>query len=142
MLNIEFYKEELKKIIETDGFDVGIVGNKPVSCHKEMCSKCSSDCSHVKLLEWMLEEHKMEKLKKRERTFCELVQTGFIARDYDGSLWFFKRKPKKEQKKWKGTSINVITNFDIGFSFITWEDAEPWSIEELLNLEVEENEIG
>lgn len=80
------------------------------------------------------------KLTKRERAFCELITDGYIARDSDMEIWWHERKPYKEFGEWVNNeySIDVECFNEIPFMFITWEDDEPWAVEDLLKLEVEE----
>lgn len=81
------------------------------------------------------------KLTKRERAFCELIPDGYIARDKDTDLWWHEYRPIKDGiREWApgGEYINLELFDEIPFMFITWEDDEPWAVEELLKLEVEE----
>ena len=59
----------------------------------------------------------------------------YIARDRDGMLYIYKDKPLKNEDKWGSlyTHFIVTRRFDDLFNFISWEDEEPMSIEELLN---------
>lgn len=83
------------------------------------------------------------KLTKRERLYCELVEEGWLARDSDSCLWLYINKiPKKFSSSWDADTTNAdvlelnVPNFSNAFSFIKWEDEQPWSIEDLLKLEV------
>lgn len=80
------------------------------------------------------------KLTKRERAFCELIGDGYIARDGGENLFWYDEKPWKTGEVWNCTGeIITLEVFDeIPFMFITWEDDEPWAVEDLLRLEVEE----
>jgi hypothetical protein len=94
-------------------------------------------------------------LTKKEKTFCELLETGYIARDESGSLYYYSRyKPTKNIKcaSWELSGDNYSEDYhrityddlleylgyNIKFSFITWEDEEPWRVEDLLKLRVED----
>ena len=83
------------------------------------------------------------KLTAEERTFCEAIaypQNKYIARDKDGDLFFFNDTPIRNESEW--VSEHFYATFKIAksnFPFIKWED-EPWSIEDLLELEVQEDE--
>ena len=83
--------------------------------------------------------------------FCELAEYGYIARDEDGVLTLYLSKPLKNLRtyEWEpdlskpGSTIHYPiygTPFmgDKNFSFINWEDEEPWAVEDLLKLEVRE----
>ena len=84
------------------------------------------------------------KLTKRERAFCELITDGYITRDGDMALWWNEYKPIKDMDfyEWSGTDCGNLVNLElfdeIPFMFIQWEDDEPWAVEDLLKLEVEE----
>ena len=80
------------------------------------------------------------RLTKKQRLFCELVETGWLARDYGGSLYWYRSKPAKVASAWNGRAAFrhiTITNI-VDFPFIQWEDKEPYSIEEMLTWEVVE----
>ena len=59
----------------------------------------------------------------------------YIARDRDGMLYIYKDKPLKNGDELGSlyTHFRVTRRFDDLFNFISWEDKEPMSIEELLN---------
>lgn len=143
MTNFEYYKEEILEIINK-GNSLGVCKNKPVNCNSIECSECvSSDGSGCDrgVYKWLYAEHKEQpKLTKKERQFCELVETGWIARSKNGCLNLFSKRPTKLTNCWFSNynPFSDLTLFNFGFSFITWDDEEPWSIEDLLKLEVEE----
>jgi hypothetical protein len=150
MTNFEHYKEEILNITDR-GYNVAVVDNKPVSCGElqycEECQLANADekwrC-HLDRMKWLYEEYEDQieqpKLTKKERQFCELVETGCIARCKNGDLYIFSARPTKLTNCWFSNykAYSNITLFNVPFSFITWDDAEPWSIEDLLKLEVEE----
>ena len=150
MTNFEYYKEEILNIIN-ENEDFGLLNNKPTPCVHIGCEECDLDqgrCSKD-VFKWLYAEHKEQpKLTKKERQFCELVETGWITRDRDGKLGFRTLKPSKGISYWNVDDhehpdyiympIYHKPIFECNFSFITWDDAEPWSIEDLLKLEVEE----
>lgn len=111
------------------------------------CVNCSffqvmkhGNCSVGNCAEQLLEEYiEPKKLTKRERAFCVYVEKGWIARDKDKCLFFFKEKPcKTVRHDWASYDCNYHRVYDDIFPFITWEDEEPYSIEELLKWEFEE----
>ena len=143
MTNFEYYKKEILELTNKDmAFMIdknGKIGNCD-TCHD--CKTClfDSNTCNAKVIKWLYEEHKEQpKLTKKERQFCELVETGWICRDSSDELWWFKYRPNKNGSKcWdNGGTMNYISNLSCKFSFITWEDEEPWKVEELLKLEVE-----
>lgn len=65
----------------------------------------------------------------------------FIARDEDGDLHIFSKKPEKEVDEWNVCGImnyEIFSMFNDIFQFIKWNDKEPYNIEELLKGECEE----
>lgn len=150
MTNFEYYKEEILEITNK-GYAVAVIDNKPMECPAiTYCDECQFksriSCMRDRM-KWLYEEHvEKPKLTKKERQFCELVDTGWIARDYDEKLFFYQiNKPCKNGTYWKtkgnryqNLSQIMFMDIDLDFTFITWEDEEPWSVEELLKLEVEE----
>jgi hypothetical protein len=154
MTNFEFYKEKLQ---EVGSIDFGIMKDTKelVRCRSMCCSNClfhdhlndTNTCGELEL-EFLYAEHKEQpKLTKRERAFCEFVETGYIARDsesWDNDLYYYVNKPNRKSESWdyigsdllSFNEMNQIKQISEMFKFITWEDEEPWSIEDLLKLEV------
>ena len=64
------------------------------------------------------------------------VKSNYIARDEDGLLCVYGDMPLRAKKWWWRGNSSFCIDY-MAFPFITWED-EPWSVEELLKLEVEE----
>ena len=106
-----------------------------------------NDINVVKLDE-LLKETKTEKehvekpkLTKRERKLCELFDGGWIVRDELGRLEYHQDYPHKSGKTWHSSSdCFFFSNFGkaVGATFDFIDCLEPWSIEKLLKLEVEE----
>jgi hypothetical protein len=159
MTNFEHYKKEILNITNR-GYNVAVVDNEPTACgfvqNCRGCQLANADAKwrcHLNRMEWLYEEYieppKQPKLTKKERQFCELVETGWICRTRIGILVYRleDNKPSKDYTRgiWYGDNIrskvmiNVHEMFpSINFSLITWDDEEPWRIEDLLKLEVEE----
>lgn len=146
MTNFEFWKDTLAEIVETGGAgaNVAIVNDKPVRCSEiHDCKKCDrcGKCNEATLIKWLMEKHiEKPKLTKKERMFCELVETGWIARDKDNKIWLHFNNPTKRADEWYGVGYSMYHVFKgvTPFSFIKWEDEEPWAVEDLLKLEVEQ----
>lgn len=90
-------------------------------------------------------EPQKPKLTKRERAFCELFKTGWITRDAFSDLEWYELKLYKIKSCWElgeGDCFDMmfIPYINEMFKFITWEDEEPWAVEDLLKLEVIEND--
>ena len=150
--NFEFYKDEILKIVNTPT-RLAKVNGKPVTCAGTDCEECEfnkmSDLCDISTIKWLYAEHiEQPKLTKRERAFCEAVGKGWIARDLDNELSYFEEKPVKLCKEgyWVDDD-NIISDsmtyllpkvLEKQFSIIKWEDEKPWSIEDLLKLEVED----
>lgn len=147
--NFEFYKDEILKINDT--YDhVAVENGKPISCNAMYCPRCElrehpagMDCQ-MKLIEWLYEEHiEPPKLTKRERAFCEAVQTGWIARDCDMELCYFKNEPILLKGVWSSEDGLYVSfkelNLQDSFMFIRDTDADCWAVEDLLKLEVMED---
>ena len=154
MTNFEYYKDEIATIIN-NGDTPMLYNGKIGSCNECDCSlggKCDlydePDCSAA-FLKWLYAEHmEKPKLTKKERQFCELVETGWIARNKNGDLYFYEPHTDKPYKLdradstiWRHYAMMYFLSdaesdlFHIPFAFIKWEDEEPWRIEDLLKLE-------
>ena len=118
-------------------------------CNKE-CDDCifndneNTHCSDS-FLDWLYEEATPQ-LTRQERNICELFDEIFcgnlyIARNRDDILYTYCPKPKKYITEWDNDDDERYCKIGIKkelFQFITWEDEKPWSIKDLLKLEVEE----
>ena len=140
--NFEFYKDEVLKWFENcetfciGDFLVKISGVK-FACEANECNNCGK-----RLVEFLKQEHiEQPKLTKRERAFCEAVQTGWIARDEGGTLYWFPQNESVEKMEsiWSASEYSNISFMILDFSFIKWSDEKPWAVEDLLKLEVMED---
>lgn len=147
MTNFEKYKEELLRGKEA----IDKRTNKPEYCWMISCDDCKLDISLTKrdctpaLVEWGLEEAAEEiKLTERQKAFCQMARTGWLAKDKAGGLRYFYGKEEPPTRSYKktcsdtwmanGNTVVPIYIYDIfpDFPFITWESGR-FSIEELLN---------
>ncbi|MFR1698778.1 MAG: hypothetical protein ACLSU9_10940 [Anaerovoracaceae bacterium] len=138
MTNFEKYKDEILEI-DRKGYPLAKKSGKLTECRKIRCADCDfkHDC-RTNFIKWLCAEA-APTLTKRERIFCEIMGEGYIARDEDGTLFYSQNKrPYKEYRTWGIGSSNYATLRSDIFKFITWEDEEPWAVEDLLKLEVEE----
>ena len=149
MTNFEYYAEDIKAV----GYNFAIKKDGEfASCLEKTCDLCifgegSKSCTDEKI-KWLYEEHKeQQKLTKDERKLCEIIASDtYIARDKSGSLFVYDKKPYKKDDRigWCTKDYCVsISDFifaDCNFSFIKWEDEEPWKVSDLLKLEVMDNE--
>lgn len=60
---------------------------------------------------------------------------SYIARDKDRALYTYQEKPSKNDEVWGSFYgyARLQKDFDDLFTFIEWEDSEPFNIKELLN---------
>ena len=117
------------------------------SCNEIICEHCLfrkrgiSRCKE-KMKEWLESEH-IEKpvISKMDRAFLDYINANvnYIARDMDGDLYVYIRKPFKTFDFWffvgfeKSKSLRMV---DIDLPMVKWEDDSPWLIENLKKLEV------
>lgn len=145
MTNFEYYADKIKVI----GLNFGIArSGKFLKCYSFPCVDCAfncNECSKYKL-NWLLEEHEEHKepseLTYNERMLCEVMNYEYLARNKSGQLVAFKDKPVKGEAIWDSqTYVMLIADRrfkDCKFSFIKWEDKEPWAISDLMKLGVKE----
>lgn len=142
MNNAEFWKDKILRIVER-GNGFGLRDGVPHACNcVNDCKKCDFETGEcvTDRIKWMYAEHvEQPKLTKKERMFCELVETGWIARNPDEKLLFYttKKLEKLPFGVWCGGDYIKLNLLPVEFNFIKNEDDEPWSVEELLKLEVE-----
>lgn len=142
--NMEHYRGEIEEIMARNKHclpAVAVVDGKPIECKGLRCNKCmlyevTEPCS-IHFVKWLMSEYKPEPvLAQREKGFVECIRHGWIAADEVGSKMWYEDKPKKdwEPNVWLGKK--PVTLNDDYFPFITWEDEEPWSVEDLRKLKV------
>lgn len=147
MTNFEFYKDKIMKIGTVD-IAVDNEGNVYQCCDID-CSDCLFDCygsCEKKQMEFLYAEHKeVPKLTKKERLLCEILETGYIARDgnlFDDYIYYYPTLPERKNDHWEDVDESYVDlelferKIPNPFSFIKWEDEEPWKVEDLLKLEV------
>lgn len=95
-----------------------------------------------KMKEWLESEY-IEKpvISKKDRAFLEYLNANnnYIARDMDGGLYVYIRKPFKTFDFWKVVGFEKSKSLrmvDIDLPMVKWSDDSPWLIEDLKNLEV------
>ena len=155
MKNFEAYEDKIK---ELEGNIALNKSNELVSCNALRCYDCKFSsrsrgeyCSAV-MLEWLYEEYKKPKIKVPLATkyFLESLDDKYewIAKDRNGSVWFYEFKPEKytkdKNKRWtvygRGNIAGARNVFKKElFDFLSWEDEEPTNIKEFLeNCEIVE----
>lgn len=147
MLNHVKFKDELLELLLRRG-GLAVVNGKPDRCHMLLCSICEfrkgdKTCDETckeKRLNWLYSQHiEKPKLTQREWHLCKALKTRYLARGENGALYLYGKKPHKSGGMWfsPGVIVSVENIMPDSFSFIKWQDAEPWSVEDLLKLEVE-----
>ena len=150
--NMEHYRGEIEKV----GHDFAFINGKVEKCN--MCKKCDFEtepdeawesCT-IRKMRWLMSEYKPEPvLTQREKHFVEAINNGFIARNKNNNLCWYSAKPLRriDVSIWKNNrrsfsiSISQTEIFANNmFPFITWEDEEAWSVEELRKLKVKGGE--
>lgn len=132
MKNIEKYKDELirctecKDLIELAGKHCGDF--KP---DVSECLKCRKE-----VVEWLLKEAKPT-ITTQEKSFLEIVKNGYIARDENDELALYEAKPSKSNWYWE-TEDGYVPLKENYFKFIKWTAEKPYSVEDLLKLEVKD----
>lgn len=143
MTNFEKYREEILKITQNgDHFGVPKKAQVPMVCTSMSCVDClfSGYCQPKKIM-WLYEEavDPVPILTVKERGFCEIIRSGYIARDRSGELWIHYEDPIQcDNYMWHSSFGSYRLLNSENFKFITWKSGKAWSIEELLQLEVEE----
>lgn len=146
MTNFEDQKDRILEIVN-QGRNFAVSNGKVKECSEIECEECDlltdlHACTASKI-KWIYEEAApapAPTLTKEERAFCSFIKNGYIARDSDEYLYVYTGKPTKGGAVWKSCEGYLCID-SACFPFIKWEDKRPWSIEELLKLEVEDESI-
>lgn len=149
MTNFEkMMKDDTELIKYAVAGKITLKNGKPVPCREIACNECdydNRDCE-AKMREWLDAEYKESvKLNEKERLFCEMIEDGYLARDSNNALWWYEKTPFKNKVAWESKDKHYSLNLDpvivllfkdnLHFDFIKWEDKEPWSVKELLEMQ-------
>lgn len=145
MTKFEYYKDTIEKLIKLGTGQLEVVKDEPRICRHLDCAVCDlnkgvfSDCK-LEFVKWLLKEHiEKPKLTKRERKLCEVLETGWIAAEKSGSVYWYSNLPTKGNYSYESDGNSLYLNgAGFMFDFINFDDEEPWSVKDLLRLEVEE----
>ena len=87
-------------------------------------------------LKELLWERKDPKITEDEKVILRNLPEKYkwIARDKDGLIFLYAKKPSKCEYSWGGCKY-ILLPLEHLFQFIQWEDDEPYLIEELLGEE-------
>ena len=147
MLKIEKIKDEIKNFYDENNTlrcylaQIATNQNYSVNCYRRDVN--CSECLRLSLLELLEEYKKPVKLSKFEYEYLEVAKKerfNFIARDKDGGVFLYTKKPTKCDLMWESRG-NHIRVFESMFKFVKWEDEYAWSIDTILsNCEVMKDE--
>ena len=78
-------------------------------------------------------------LTPEERKIVEVLQvlgfTEWLARDKNGRLWSYRKRPSRKGEQWEGHGhFGFSENTNSLFPFIQWTDTEPTKISDLLEV--------
>lgn len=148
MLKIEKIKKEIKNYDTNNNVYFGCylanfesnIDYEESDCFKEILC---SECLRQSLLNLLEEYKKPVKLSKFEYEYLKVAKKegfNFIARDKSNRLYGFEKQPTKGNATWSSRG-DYVGMFKSTFSFVKWEDEEPYNIDEILsNCEVIEDE--
>ena len=135
MTNREWLLNKMQNMSDEELSDLIYVTPVVLDCEyrnfQELCSETCKECQ----VNWLKSEHKEPiTLSEAERTILKNVPEGYqyIARTLRGNIFLFDSKPIKEDRCWVGNKPEMLQVFNHLFQFITWEDNEPYNIQELL----------
>ncbi len=139
MLKIEKIKDEIKNHdTNSDDYLECWLHQITTNLHdnKNSCSSFTcSECLRLSLME-LLEEYKEPiKLTQFEYEYLKVAKENeynFIARDINNRLYGFEKQPEKRNSMWNSCG-DYVGMFKSTFSFVKWEDEEPWKIDEILS---------
>ena len=147
MLRIEKIKDEIKDFYDENNTlrcylaQIATNQNYGVNCYRRDVN--CSECLRLSLLELLEEYKKPVKLSKFEYEYLKVAKENeynFIARDINNRLYGFEKQPEKRNSTW-GSCGDYVGMFKSTFSFVKWEDEEPWNIDNILaNCEVMKDE--
>lgn len=145
----KFAKEILDIACKSEKFSV-IKSGEITFCDRFKCDMCKFNDStgekscRTKRYKWSESEY-VEKstITSREKNFLDALLSNckYIARDKDNLLYVYYDKPIRGNKFWISDYASHDMPKDMHgdvFSFIKWEDEEPWSIDDLKKLEVKD----
>ena len=150
MTNYEKFKNEIAAL----GYDFGVTKTQDICfCPTLICAECvlyadnERSCVPTKI-QWLYEEAKeIFPITTKEKDFLDILWgSSYIARDYNGRLYLYSQKPVQLSDGWlidngyedmDGNIFEICPDF---FEFITWESDKCWSVEELRQMPVEEQE--
>ena len=149
MKNKEKYMKEIAALA-CNGSSIAVEKStgKPIDCSIIKCDSCKFySCENYTccrgLQEWAESEYVKEPvISKADRALLKYLKKDrkYIARDKDGRLYSYSRKPSKSIAlcMWIIDSgiARVDGCFNADFPMVKWKDTEPWLVKDLLKLNV------
>lgn len=156
MTNFDFYKDQILTIAE-NGSGLALRRNGELTACDNVC--CCEDCMFdnnvnacdCNMNKWLYSEHvEKPKINKRTKMLFDAIGTGWVARCSNGSLYIFAVDNKPTRLCSCSCSVWIcdqnlkrmrLSESNLPFltlDFIKWEDNEPWRVEDIRNLEVED----
>lgn len=141
MTNFEYYKDQLKCMADNKEV-LAMRAGKITACEDTSCEECDFNVKgfcRATILQWLCEEHNVT-LTAREYNILKAIGEGYLTKDQDGKICVNVSKPEKYSAAWISSKKRMTAMFwsEELFNFIKWEDEEPYSIEEMLTWEHEE----
>ena len=158
MKNREKFAKEILDIACKGNIIAVTKDNKVVCCNDINCEQClfhkgddyGGYCDDTERIRWVESEYveKKHTITSREKNFLDALLSNckYIARDINNDLYIYYNKPRRNSMNelWinEDSSYFYVSRDMYGnmFDFIKWEDEEPWSIEDLKNLEVKKDD--
>ena len=77
----------------------------------------------------------MKEFTDTEKIIAKSIDREYewLARDSDGNLYIYERKPRKDECSWYSDDYDCLFYFNHLFSAIKWEDEEPTRISDIYN---------
>lgn len=124
MKNKEKYKKDLS---ERDICDKASPWREAI-CRGNSCKGCAG-----RFIEWC-EQEALPDLTGLEEEILKAIDPvfEFIARDKHGKMFVYRQKPRKTENTWASNSIYTSFPLPSLFKWITFNDAEPWCIDDLV----------
>ena len=150
MKNKEKYAKEIVELA-CDGNRIAIVRQTGEfrSCYEMPCRECLFHSSNeeqckAKVREWAESEYvERPVISKRDRAFLDYLgeNAKWLTRESGSgiSVWLTKPKKDKSISAWTDGMYNCLSELNIDFPMVKFEDEEPWLIEDLKKLEVVED---
>ena len=148
MTNREKFAEQILDIAcSRDRLAVYEKTGEPAYCSKIKCAECMflKSCREETTMEWAKSEYiEKPKISESDRRFLDYIpdKYKYMARDERGALFAYINKPRKDNVccSWFSDAHEMVipSDYKVAFPMVEWDDEEPWAIEDLKKLEVEE----